>query len=189
MLELRVLELGSNRIRQVECIENLSKLEELWLGKNKITSMKIPTSLTSLRLVSLQSNRLSEWDESITELPALEELYLGHNKLPAPPAGLLKRVRNLQILDLAGNVVEKLDWLVETPELTDLWLNDNKIAERTEVEHLKSAAKLETVRPKRRYTQIYLERNPFERGLGPAYRGFVLAIRPDLKQLDALRNT
>lgn len=34
-----MLELGSNRIRLVEGIENLTKLTELWLGRNKITRL------------------------------------------------------------------------------------------------------------------------------------------------------
>ena len=33
---LRVLELGSNRIRAIEGLDALGKLQELWLGRNRI---------------------------------------------------------------------------------------------------------------------------------------------------------
>lgn len=50
LLKLELLELGSNRIRNVVGIEQLTNLKELWLGKNKLTSM-----------VSLKKRRPSEF--------------------------------------------------------------------------------------------------------------------------------
>lgn len=41
MKELVNLELGANKIREIEGLEELVKLEELWLGKNKITELKV----------------------------------------------------------------------------------------------------------------------------------------------------
>mmetsp|Transcript_18631 Transcript_18631/g.46511 ORF Transcript_18631/g.46511 Transcript_18631/m.46511 type:complete len:527 (-) Transcript_18631:371-1951(-) len=40
--ELEVLELGANRLRKIPAdVQHMPKLRELWLGKNKITSMKV----------------------------------------------------------------------------------------------------------------------------------------------------
>ena len=39
MTTLRLLELGSNKLRQIQCLDTLHKLEELWLGQNRITHM------------------------------------------------------------------------------------------------------------------------------------------------------
>ena len=36
---LRLLELGSNKIRKIEGLEMLQNLQELWLGQNRITQM------------------------------------------------------------------------------------------------------------------------------------------------------
>ncbi len=36
---LQVLELGSNRIRAIECLDTLGLLRELWLGRNRITEI------------------------------------------------------------------------------------------------------------------------------------------------------
>lgn len=35
------LELGGNRIREIERIEGLNSLKQLWLGKNKIVTIKV----------------------------------------------------------------------------------------------------------------------------------------------------
>ncbi|KAH0473449.1 MAG: hypothetical protein KVP17_000200 [Porospora cf. gigantea B] len=178
LTNLVCLELAANRIRNVTGIESLCKLEQLWLGKNKLTKMLVPP-LPSLRQLALQSNRIGEWDHCIEHLPALEELYLGHNQLPSPPRGLLSKVPKLTVLDLAGNAVDSLEWLEDTLELKDLWLNDNKIADRKQIHYITST-KLETV---------YLERNPMQLQLGPAYRGLVIELAPQLQQLDALEVT
>ena len=39
--DLKVLELGGNRIRNIEGVENLPNLRDLWLGKNKIVSIEV----------------------------------------------------------------------------------------------------------------------------------------------------
>ncbi len=36
---MRLLELGSNKIRQIQNLDMLQNLEELWLGQNRITEM------------------------------------------------------------------------------------------------------------------------------------------------------
>ena len=38
---LRSLELGGNRIRDIEGVEHLTELKELWLGKNKIVTIQV----------------------------------------------------------------------------------------------------------------------------------------------------
>lgn len=44
-MSLRSLELGGNRLRSLENLSQLSNLEELWVGKNKITSLEVGTAL------------------------------------------------------------------------------------------------------------------------------------------------
>lgn len=38
---LTSLELGGNKLRSIENLEKLTKLEELWLGKNKIPKLQV----------------------------------------------------------------------------------------------------------------------------------------------------
>ena len=39
MTNLRLLELGSNKLRQIQGLGTLHSLQELWLGQNRITNM------------------------------------------------------------------------------------------------------------------------------------------------------
>ena len=57
LTRLRVLELGSNRIRTIEGLETLTGLQELWLGRNRIAQIAGVGHLTNLRKLSVQSNR------------------------------------------------------------------------------------------------------------------------------------
>jgi protein phosphatase 1 regulatory subunit 7 len=179
---LKMLELGSNRIRGMPPqLEQLSNLQELWLGRNKIVSMGLPP-LPALQHLSMQSNRLEVWDPSLFHnCPALSHLYLGHNNLPDLPEeiGLLTE---LEEFDLAGNAITTIRPVSQLTKLEDLWMNDNKVAELEEVRNLASFPGLKTV---------YLERNPMQ-GLGDTasearYKDAILQAVPDLEQLDAVR--
>ena len=91
--------------QRISCLSSLNKLQQLWLGRNKISSLvevdskddvesdgdekSLPKSspmgrtvfsgvCQSLHILSLQSNRLTSMD-GLEELIALEELYLSHN--------------------------------------------------------------------------------------------------------------
>ena len=60
---LTTLELGSNRIRQVEGLEGQGALQELWLGRNRIMEIQNMDHLTNLKRISLQSNRSEQGHE------------------------------------------------------------------------------------------------------------------------------
>lgn len=179
---LTMLELGSNRIREVpQDIGKLTKLRELWLGRNKIASMALPP-LPSLRHLSLQNNRLEVWDTSFFQNACgLTHLYLGHNNLPDLPEEFAQ-LTELREFDLARNALKTLRPMPQLVKLEELWLNDNQIADLAEVRHLAVFPALQTV---------YLERNPMH-GLGnptmeAKYKEEILQAVPQLKQLDAQR--
>lgn len=180
--ELTMLELGSNRIRGVPPeVENLSNLQELWLGKNKIVSMALPP-LSRLRRLSLQNNRLEVWDPALFHnCPGLTHLYLGHNNLPDLPEEFAV-LTNLVELDLARNAIKTIRPIPELAKLEELWMNDNQVEDLSEVRNLAAFPALKTV---------YLERNPMH-GLGneeseARYKAAILEAVPSLAQLDALR--
>lgn len=173
---LKMLELGSNRIRVIEGIEDLTQLTDLWLGKNKITQMSLPP-LPELQRLSLQSNRLESWDLSFfSKCPKLQELYLSHNNLPSPPQEIEQQA-GLRVLDLGCNRVSELESVCSLSHLQDLWLNDNQLTNMSQCRCLARLPALET---------LYLERNPLQADLGPAYRQAIMDLLPRLSQLDAL---
>ena len=66
--------------QKIEGLDALVNLEELWLGKNKITTLENLSSLGRLKILALQSNRITKI-EGLEHLESLEELYLSHNGL------------------------------------------------------------------------------------------------------------
>lgn len=62
----------------IENLDQLVNLESLFLGKNKITQLNNLQSLSKLKLLSIQSNRIVNI-ENLDGLVNLEELYLSHN--------------------------------------------------------------------------------------------------------------
>jgi len=182
LTSLKLLELGSNRIRTVPAeIAELVNLEELWLGKNKIDSMLLP-SLPALRHLSLQNNRLETWEAVFFQnLAGLTHLYLGHNNLPDLPDEF-SQLTSLVEVDLVRNAITRIKPLPDLRKLEELWMNDNKIDDLAQIAHLASLPALKT---------IYLERNPMQ-DLGnkeaeQKYREAILQAVPYVQQIDAER--
>lgn len=177
-MELRLLELGSNDIRRVENIDHLCDLEELWLGKNKITTLSEVPLFRNIRIISLQSNRITDWSDSLPgNVGSVQELYLSDNRLPSPREDYLSPFWNLKILDLGGNRIQDLEAISRVESLEELWINDNEISDMKQLELLRRLKNLQT---------LYLERNPVQNQLGPAYRLSVIRIVPWITQLDAI---
>ncbi|KAG1750138.1 L domain-like protein [Suillus lakei] len=164
---LRSLELGGNRIRHIEGLDALVNLEELWLGKNKLTKLEVEcitlswldaqshtipqnlSTLSRLKILSLQSNRITKI-EGLDQLADLEELYLSHNGVERLEG--LENNTMLRTLDVGANFVPAIENISHLVSLEELWLNNNKITDLRALElQLKNMASLET---------IYLEGNP-----------------------------
>lgn len=182
LTNLKMVELGSNRIRCVPPeIASLVHLEELWLGKNKITSMTLPP-LPRLRHLSLQNNRLEVWEPAFFQnLSGLTHLYLGHNNLPDLPEEFAL-LTNLVEVDLVRNAITLIKPIPELKVLEELWMNDNKIEDLEQISHLGAFPALKT---------IYLERNPMQ-DLGnkeaeQRYTEAILKAVPHIQQIDAER--
>ena len=171
---LRVLELGNNRLRSVgPGLEGLSQLKELFLGKNKLAEISGLASLTSLTRLDLQSNRITTIGEGLRNLTGLTELYFAHNGLEEIDDGF-KTLTRLRCLDLSANLISRLQNLATLTELQDFWFSSNKLASFQDVEELKPAVGLQTV---------YFEHNPIQQD--PQYRSRLGLILPSLSQIDA----
>lgn len=171
---LKSLELGGNRIRSIEGLEGLVNLEELWLGKNKITKLQGFETLKSLRVLSIQSNRITKL-ENLEELTNLEELYISHNGLETIE-GLGKNVK-LRTLDVSGNTVRAVAGISHLTELEEFWASDNQVATLNDLERELGGTKT--------LSTIYLERNPCERDDPTGYRRKIMLALPQVQQIDA----
>ncbi|EIW83980.1 L domain-like protein [Coniophora puteana RWD-64-598 SS2] len=171
---LRSLELGGNRIRFIENLDSLVNLEELWLGKNKITKLQNLSSLKSLKILSIQSNRIKKI-EGLDGLSNLQELYLSHNGVERLEG--LDNNPQLRTLDVGNNFIPEIENVSHLTSLEELWLNNNKIDSLQALEpQLKKTETLET---------IYLEGNPCQQTERAAYRRKIIIALPQVTQIDA----
>ncbi|KAL0456291.1 UNVERIFIED_CONTAM: Tubulin-folding cofactor E [Sesamum latifolium] len=156
---IRILVLNQTGVlwKQVEVLkESLPHVEELHLMGNKLREIT-PVSSTfvegfnSLRLLNLENNCISAWDEivKLSQLPSLEQLFLNDNnlnhvwypdcgKLDEPDNGyechekIFRPFKILRGLSLGGNNIEDLesvDSLNSFPNLMDIRLSDNPVAD------------------------------------------------------------
>jgi protein phosphatase 1 regulatory subunit 7 len=201
---LKRLDLGANRIRRMENLP--PSLEQLWLGKNKITEiMGLGEMDGSLRILDVQSNRLvalvAEASSDVGVGAGGEEASAANSCAPGGEAvgleleclaGLeelylshngIGRVQGLTLLtalntlDLSNNKISILEGMAQLQALEECWMNDNGVSDFDCVAaQLKPLPKLKTV---------YLERNPVSKEFG--YRKQLAAMLPTLTQIDASR--
>jgi len=183
---LRVIDLGSNRLRSIDESElsGLENLEELWLGKNKIDRIQGLKKLTKLRRLDLQSNRLTVVENLETQAPTLEELYLANNGIDdagcigKTGTGLTLSFPKLTVLDMGNNRIKSCPAAAFSHHiaLEELWLSGNRIEEFEGVQSLAALGKnLET---------LYLEYTPLEKN-DPLYRKKLAELIPSLIQIDS----
>lgn len=149
-------------------------MEELWLGKNKITELKGLDTLTNLKILSIQSNRLTSI-AGLSKLQNLEELHISHNAIKEISG--LEGNTNLRVIDISANPIEHLTGLKQLKLLQELWASNCKLSSFEEIEQeLRDKEELETV---------YFEGNPLQRAQMALYRNKVRLALPQVKQIDA----
>ncbi|TVY33429.1 Protein phosphatase 1 regulatory subunit SDS22 [Lachnellula cervina] len=166
---------GCERIREIGAgLEGLVGLEELWLGKNKITEIRGLEGLQKLKILSIQSNRIRDIT-GLSSLPHLQELYISHNALTSLRG--LEECKGLKVLDISNNQIERLEGLEGLEELEEVWASYNMVGDFNEVEKVLGG--------KKGLNTVYFEGNPLQLR-GPAvYRNKVKLALPQVMQIDA----
>lgn len=163
-------------MQEIENLDTLTSLQQLWLGKNKLTTLSNLSNLTSLTLLSLQSNRLTSTSLShLSALPHLTDLYLSHNALDS--LTLLASVTTLRVLDVSSNPLSSLRGIEGNTEIEEVWASSCAIDSFDDVEAV--------LRDKTGLTTVYLEGNPLEMRQKALYRNKVRLALPQVRQIDA----
>lgn len=168
---LRILELGSNKILEIRGLEHLNNLQELYLGKNYIRDIEGLDSLTKLEILALPNNKIKQIS-GLMNLVNLKELYLSHNELESLNGDIPSC---LTTLDVANNKISHICRSVsKLNNLKEFWANNNRLSIYEELEYLD-----------KNLESIYLEGNPLQTSTAQ-YRTKLRLIFPDIKQIDAL---
>jgi protein phosphatase 1 regulatory subunit 7 len=156
-------------------LETLVGLEQLWLGKNKITSLAGLPLLPNLTILSIQSNRITKLESLTTNLPALEELYISHNLLTSLSG--IQGCRKLRVIDVSSNQITKLEGLEELKQLEEFWASNSSFDSFEDVE--------KQLRDKEHLETVYFEGTPLQKRQPALYRNKVRLALPQIKQIDA----
>lgn len=167
-------------------------MEELWLGKNKITELKVRIAhllqgkeapltfsqnlspLTNLKILSIQSNRLPKI-HGLENLANLEELYISHNALTC--ISDLEHNHNLRVLDVSNNQIQHLTNLQHLNHLEELWASNNLLESFQEVDR--------ELGDKKELNTVYFEGNPLQTKNPVMYRNKIRLALPQIMQIDA----
>lgn len=169
----------------------MTGLEELWLGKNKITELKVRNKgphikisrspfpqnlspLANLKILSIQSNRLAQI-QGLENLSNLEELYISHNALTSISG--LDKTPQLRVLDISNNQISNLSGLERLAHLEEVWASSNQLASFEEVER--------QLADKQELNTVYFEGNPLQTKNPVMYRNKVRLALPRVQQIDA----
>ncbi|KAH3672401.1 hypothetical protein WICMUC_004237 [Wickerhamomyces mucosus] len=162
--KLKVLNLRQNLIEDIHEVKNISDdLEELDLYDNRIKHISSRLNL-KIKLITLDlSFNLIKNIKNIENLINLKNLYFIENKISEITN--ISHFENLQVLELGGNRLKKIDNL--PLNLRELWIGKNRISKLENISHLKNLkilsiqsnrlTKIENLPPG--LTELYLSHN------------------------------
>ncbi|KAK2760308.1 hypothetical protein FQN54_002376 [Arachnomyces sp. PD_36] len=172
LCRLNSLNLSNNRLKMedIQIIKEVTSLTELKLANNSLEDMLMPeiSCLTKLEVLDLRGNSLQSLPEGIADLRCLKVVNLAENQLASLPLEALKqlpvtelyaqknnlrgtlipgsvdRLESLQVLNVAGNALQKLsenDHL-ELPNLQQLSIDANRMKELPDMSSWKALLSL-----------------------------------------------
>lgn len=137
LAKLETLDLSFNRIKEVENLEPLVSLKKLFLISNRFRKIQNLGCLTTIEMVDFGDNKL-ESIEGIEEAQNTIEFYCAKNRIKEihPCIGELKRLR---VLGIQTNDIKNISGLEEVETLEELYMQQNFI---TKIEGLENNKKL-----------------------------------------------
>jgi len=134
LVNLQELSLADNRIDQIDGLERLENLVSLDLSKNDLREIQEFSGLEQLKRLDLQGNGIKEI-KNLHSLVNLEELLLSNN--PIAKIENLERLERLTYLALDNCSIEEIEQLESLPNLNMLYLRYNQIKRVDSVAKLK----------------------------------------------------
>ncbi|XP_055322296.1 uncharacterized protein LOC129578155 [Sitodiplosis mosellana] len=146
------LDLTDNQIERISCLDGLTSLTVLLLGKNRISDISGVVSVkTTLRVLDLHGNKITSIAQKICQLHELKSLNLAANSLRHIQEDDFKGLIQLKELNIKRNRIKKINGFDDLHALERLWMCHNDIEK---VNHLSCLKKVQNLR------EITIENNP-----------------------------
>lgn len=138
--ELIKLDVIGLNLTDMSVIAGLNNLVELDVSHNKLSNLAGFKNFSRLKVLSISDRTLSDISGLAEGAPLLEELNISNtwNLTDLSPAKKLKHLTRLKCRSSVGGVLDLSNW----PEMEDLDLENNKIANITGWDKLSSTAKI-----------------------------------------------
>lgn len=127
MSNLIFLDLYDNRIERISGLSNLVNLRVLMLGKNRISKIENLDNLVHLDVLDLHGNQVNFYAVKKFNLYFCFLLIRSFIKIPCIEN--LKNLHELRVLNIAANLLKKVENLDGLYSLVELNLRRNQIAE------------------------------------------------------------
>ncbi|KAF1751373.1 hypothetical protein GCK72_017927 [Caenorhabditis remanei] len=168
MMRLTALELCDQKLTKLAGIQELVSLQYLSLRKNKLSSLKKLNRLPCLKLLDASFNHIAK----LEQLPSsLLHLDLSHNRLQT--LNFCQSLGNARHLRVHRNQIKSMKGVESCVQLETLFINDNLLKDKNELELLKTMPKL---------THLDMSSNPLSAAEG--YRSRVMQAAHYLISLD-----
>ncbi|KAK3605923.1 hypothetical protein CHS0354_017828 [Potamilus streckersoni] len=136
-LNLTLSKEGGKKIKYIENLERLKRLQVLNLNSNIIEKMERLDKLLKLKELNLSNNCITKI-EGLENLTNLQVLNLNANAIEHIPIWMGKRLKALRVFHIAKNKLESLNELSKLkplPDLTQLTVAENPLAEQSHCRH------------------------------------------------------
>ena len=175
---LRVLSLIVEGITDIEGLDNLVELEELYLTGNMISSLRGLERCENLRRLCVGQNKIKKF-ERLNNCKALEHVSAYENRIETLDG--LNGLVNLKTLEVQGNMIECVGAsLDELTQLEEINISANKISNFKELLNLNRLPRLKNAV----FSDPHFGENPICTLCN--YQTYLLYHMPQLEKLDTL---
>ncbi|XP_024085732.1 leucine-rich repeat-containing protein 9-like isoform X2 [Cimex lectularius] len=173
-LNVRTLIIVGQPITNLDGIETLTNLSELWVVESSLKDATQVSTCTHLKKLYLYSNQLTKFPE-LKPLKRLNTLWISGNSLDSIAENIPKELREL---NLADNNISHIDSLRRCHKLETLNLAGNNIRRLNDIDILIPLTKLQSLI----FADQMYEATPVTSLIN--YRSYIVRKMPQLKSLD-----
>jgi len=127
----------------ISMLRNLTNLKFLSARENKISDVTILLSCTKLRQIDLGNNEISSINKILNNLPFIQDLDISFNAVE--DVTVESTLQALKSLNISGNRLTSIKSFRNLTNVKELYLSHNRLGDANELAHLKVCEKLEVL--------------------------------------------
>ena len=127
----------------ISMLRNLANLKFLSARDNKISDVSVLLSCTKLRQIDLGNNEISSINKILNNLPFIQDLDISFNSVE--DINVESTLQALKSINASGNRLTSIKSFRNLTNVIEIYLSHNKLGDANELAHLKICEKLEVL--------------------------------------------